>query len=111
MGASSLTLMRSGKIDEKIFLGHNFLPTAGVPFGFVAGQMMVSCGQDHFIEVEYLDEEGGLQKRWLARGIWPLKSTQINGFRGIGAVADPENSVEPIEAKVTSDGIQISVLY
>ena len=48
MGASSLSLMRSGKIDEKIFLGHNFLPTAGVPFGFVADQMMVACGQDHF---------------------------------------------------------------
>lgn len=111
MGASSLFLMRSGKIDEKIFLGHNFLPTAGVPFGFVADQMMVACSQDHFIEVEYLDEEGGLQKRWLGRGIWPLKSTQINGYRGIGAVANPANTTEPLEAVVTSDGLQISVLY
>ena len=41
-----------------------FLPTAGVPFGFVADQMMVACGQDHFIEVEYLDE-----KRWAAEAL------------------------------------------
>ena len=111
MGASSLALMRSGKVDEKTFLGHNFLPTAGVPFGFVADKIMVACGQDHCIEVEYLDEEGGLQKRWLVRGIWPLKSTQINGYRGIGAVADPANTTEPLEAVVTADGLQISVLY
>lgn len=58
-----------------------------------------------------LDEEGGLQKRWLGRGIWPLKSTQINGYRGIGAVADPANTTEPLEAEVTAKSIQISVLY
>lgn len=57
-----------------------------------------------WVEVEYLDEDGQVQKRQLGKGIWPVKTTQINGFRSV------QHTDQPITAETTGSGFQISVL-
>lgn len=87
---------------------HNFLPTPGVPYinGQRAYHLMLSSADSAgvFIEVEYLDEGGAVQKRRLGKGVWPIVTTQINGYRPIRGAAGP------LVAKVSGEAFEISVI-
>lgn len=65
--------------------GRNHLPTAGqsYPEGDIAYEIMVASadGIGIWIEVDYLDEDGVAQRRLLGKGVWPLMTSQINGYR------------------------------
>lgn len=102
-----MRLLRSSQ--EKAMPGHNYLPTPGVPYGdAVVGQQIMFASADGigiWIEVEYLDEAGQTQKRLLGKGIWPIRTTQINGHRPHG---DRASALNPT---LEGDGWQISVLW
>lgn len=102
-----MRLLRSSQ--EKAMPGHNYLPTPGVPYGdAVVGQQIMFASADGvgiWIEVEYLDEAGQTQKRLLGKGIWPIRTTQINGYRPHGDKAGD------LIAAVTEDNFEITVLW
>jgi len=106
---TSLEMQRMAHLSEQQNPGHNYLPTAGQPYtdGAVAYQVMFASadGVGIWVEVEYLDENGDVQKRRLGKGIWPIMTTQINGYRR--PMADLE---EAVTAEVSGDGFEISVL-
>ena len=87
---------------------HNFLPTPGEPYtnGQLAYRLMLASADSAgvFIEVEYLDEGGVVQKRRLGKGVWPIVTTQINGYR---VISDLTGS---IYAEVSGDNFEISVI-
>jgi len=105
---TSLEMQRMVRASEQQNPGHNYLPTAGQPYadGAMAYQIMFACadGIGIWVEVEYLDENGNTQKRMLSKGIWPVITTQINGYRAY------DNLGGAITAEVTTDNFQISVL-
>ena len=108
MPKASLQLAKLNRMSEQHNPGYNHLPTAGQPYpnNQVAHQIMFASadGIGIWVEVEYLDENGDVQKRRLGKGIWPIMTTQINGYR---PMADLEGAVT---AEVSSDSFEISVL-
>ena len=105
---TSLEMQRMARLSEQQNPGHNYLPTPGQPYenGAPAYAIMFNSadGIGIWVEVKYLDENGDVQKRRLGKGIWPIMTTQINGYR---PMADLEGAVT---AEVSSDGFEISVL-
>ena len=100
-------LLRSATEDS--MPGRNHLPTPGVAYGEgILGQHVMFASADDisiWVEIEYLDEQGQTQKRMLGKGIWPIRTTQINGYRPYG---DKEGS---LISEVTTDSFEITVLW
>lgn len=105
---TSLEIQRLTRATEQQNPGHNYLPSAGQPYAgnATAYPVMFACadGIGIWVEVEYLDENGDTQKRMLSKGIWPIITTQINGYRVMGELEGA------VTAEVTTDNFQISVL-
>jgi hypothetical protein len=105
---ASLEMQRMARLSEQQNPGHNYLPTAGQPYenDELAYQIMFASadGVGIWVEVEYLDENGDTQKRRLGKGIWPIMTTQINGYRSLDDLAGA------ITAEVSGNGFEISVL-
>lgn len=102
-----MRLLRSA--TEDALPGHNHLPTPGVAYGEgIVGQHVMFASADGigiWVEIEYLDEQGQTQKRMLGKGIWPIRTTQINGYRPHGDKAGS------LIAEVTTDNFEITVLW
>ena len=108
MPKASAQIAKLNRMAQQQHPGHNHLPVAGQPYpnDRIAHQIMFASadGIGIWVEVEYLDEDGQVQKRQLGKGIWPIKTTQINGFRSV------QHTDQPITAETTGSGFQISVL-
>ena len=108
MTKASLAIQQMSRAAEQQNPGFNYLPTAGqaYPNGQTAYQIMFASadGISIWVEVEYLDKNGNTQKRWLGKGIWPIMTTQINGYR---SRQDLEGA---LNAEVSVEGFEISVL-
>lgn len=103
-------LRKLKQVQQKQNPGFNFLPTPGeaYPNGTIAYQIMLASGDRNvWVEVEYLDENGDTQKRMLSGGIWPIMTTQINGYRPHNNLAGALNASVGGEE---SDTFQITVL-
>lgn len=102
-----MRLLRSA--TEQAMPGHNYLPIPGVPYGDgLVGQQVMFASADGvgiWIEIEYLDESGQTQKRMVGKGIWPIRTTQINGYR-------PHwDKAGALQTEVTTDQFQLTVLW
>jgi len=86
---------------------HNFLPEPGVPYGegIIASSIMIAVPATNplMVNVEYVDEFDQVQRRLLGGGTWRIKTKQINGYTGYGAVTG-----DLIET-LTESEMQISV--
>jgi len=105
---TSLEMQRISRLSEQQNPGHNYLPTPGQPYtdGTTAYAIMFASpdGIGIWIEVEYLDEDGNTQKRRLGKGIWPIVTTQINGYRTM------DNLQGALNTDLSSNNFEISVL-
>ena len=107
MAKTSLAIQQMSRAAEQHNPGFNYLPTAGqaYPNGQTAYQIMLASADSIgiWVEVEYLDENGNTQKRRLGKGIWPIITTQINGYR---SVQDLEGD---LNAEVSADGLEFEI--
>lgn len=60
----------------------NETPIVGETHAFgTASQIMLTGETDCFIELDFLDGEGQPKRRKISRGVWPIETTRINGWR------------------------------
>jgi len=85
MAKASQELQKLRRAQGEANPTHNYLPSAGAPYpgNRVAHEIVFASPESVgiWVQVEYLDENGVEQRRKLGKGIWPMQSTQINGYR------------------------------
>jgi hypothetical protein len=62
--------------------GQSLVPEIGKPYPSraVGRAIMLAAPSNVVLCINYLDEDGVEQERWFSPGVWPVKSTQVNGY-------------------------------